>query len=113
MATKKPVKKPSQKKFQPATKYQGYDLDGDGTITDEELAMATAMKEEESALRKSRTQRNMALWTLVSMGLFTLAMFFIPKDRVTVLSDISNLFYLSGAGIVGAYMGMSAWMSRK
>lgn len=109
MAAKKPV----QKKFQKKTKYQGYDLDGDGVITDEELAMATAMKEEESALRKSRTQRNMALWTLVAMGVFTFAMFFIPKDRVTVLSDISNLFYLSGAGIVGAYMGMSAWMSRK
>ena len=61
----------------------------------------------------SHDQRNMALWTLVAMGVFTLAMFFIPKDRVTVLSDISNLFYLSGAGIVGAYMGMSAWMSRK
>jgi len=113
MTAKKAAKKPVQKKFQPQTKYQGYDLDGDGVITDSELAMATAMKEEESALRKSRTQRNMALWTLVAMGLFTLAMFFISKDRVTVLSDISNLFYLSGAGIVGAYMGMSAWMSKK
>lgn len=107
------AKKPAQKKFQKETKYKGYDLDGDGVITDEELAMATAMKEEESALRKSRTQRNMALWTLIAMGVFTLAMFFVSKDRVTVLSDISNLFYLSGAGIVGAYMGMSAWMSKK
>jgi len=47
------------------------------------------------------------------MGAFTLSMFFIPLDRVTALSDISNLFYISGAGIVGAYMGTTAWMNRK
>jgi hypothetical protein len=40
-------------------------------------------------------------------------MFFIPLDRVTALSDISNLFYISGAGIVGAFMGATAWMGRK
>jgi len=34
-------------------------------------------------------------------------------DRVNALGDISNLFYLSGAGIVGAYMGTSVWMSKK
>ena len=34
-------------------------------------------------------------------------------ERVKALSDISNLFYISGAGIVGAYMGTTAWMSRK
>jgi len=44
---------------------------------------------------------------------FTAAMFFIPLDRVTALSDISNLFYISGAGIVGAFMGATAWMNRK
>jgi len=47
------------------------------------------------------------------MGIFTVAMFFIDLERVKALSDISNLFYLSGAGIVGAYMGTTAWMSRK
>jgi hypothetical protein len=36
-----------------------------------------------------------------------------PVDRIQALSDISNLFYISGAGIVGAYMGTTAWMSRK
>jgi hypothetical protein len=47
------------------------------------------------------------------MGAFTLAMFFVPIERVEALSGISDLFFLSAAGIVGAYMGMSAWMSRK
>jgi hypothetical protein len=47
------------------------------------------------------------------MGAFTAAMFAMPVDRIEALSDISNLFYISGAGIVGAFMGATAWMSRK
>ena len=35
------AKKPVQKKFQKKTKYQGYDLDGDGVITDEDLSIVT------------------------------------------------------------------------
>ena len=55
----------------------------------------------------------MATATLVAMGLFTAAMFFVDLERVAALADISNLFYISGAGLVGAYMGVSAWMIRK
>jgi len=39
-------------------------------------------------------------------------MFFVDIERVKALADISNLFYISGAGIVGAYMGASAFMNR-
>ena len=55
----------------------------------------------------------MARYTLISMGVFTIAMFFIDIEHVEALSDISNLFYLSGAGIVGAFMGTTAWMNKK
>ena len=54
----------------------------------------------------------MATWTLIGMGAFTVVMFVIPLDRVASLSDISNLFYISGAGIVGTYMGTSAYMAK-
>jgi len=39
-------------------------------------------------------------------------MFFVPIDRVKVLSDISNLFYISGSSIVGFYMGSTAYMAK-
>ncbi len=64
--------------------------------------------EDKASLRRQLAQLRMARYTLMAMGGFTLAMFFIPIDRVTALSDISNLFYLSGAGIVGAYMGFNS-----
>ena len=41
-----------------------------------------------------------------------LFMTFIPNDRIELLTDVSDLFYITGAGLVGAYMGVSAWMSK-
>ena len=102
-----------KKTLQNNSKYNDYDLDGDGIVTDEELENAKVMKETETLLRKQLAQLRMARATLIAMGVFTLAMFVIDVERVKALSDISNLFYLSGAGIVGAYMGTTAWMSKK
>jgi hypothetical protein len=102
-----------KKTLQNNSKYNDYDLDGDGIVTDEELENAKVMKETETLLRKQLAQLRMARATLIAMGIFTLAMFIIDVERVKALSDISNLFYLSGAGIVGAYMGTTAWMSKK
>jgi hypothetical protein len=103
----------TQKKLQKQSQYDKYDIDGDGIVTDEELAQAEEIMKSEAELRKLKAQRRMATASLVSMGAFTLSMFFVPLDRVEALADISNLFYISGAGIVGAYMGTTAWMSRK
>lgn len=101
------------KRLQTDSDYDQYDMDGDGVVTDEELEHAKEIRQTETELRKNLAQLRMARYTLISMGAFTVSMFFIPLDRVTALSDISNLFYISGAGIVGAYMGTTAWMNRK
>jgi len=103
------------KKLQPESDYDKYDMDGDGIVTDAELEHAKEIRETERDLRKSLAQLRMARWTLIGMGAFTAALFtpWIPLERIEALSDISNLFYISGAGIVGAYMGTTAWMSRK
>ena len=102
-----------KKSLENNSKYNEYDTDGDGIVSDDELAHVTEIKKLEHDLRKQRAQRRMATASLVAMGLFTGAMFFVDIERVKALSDISNLFYISGAGIVGAYMGCSAIMNRK
>ena len=102
-----------KKTLEKNSKYNDYDLDGDGIVTDEELENAKAIKETEDSLRKNLAQLRMARWTLIAMGAFTLAMFLVEVERVKALADISNLFYLSGAGIVGAYMGTTAWLHKK
>ena len=81
-----------QKKLQKNSILDEYDLDGDNEITNEELQRAKDIKETETKLRKNLAQLRMARYTLIGMGVFTVAMFFVPIDRVKVLSDIYNLF---------------------
>ena len=101
-----------QKKLQKSSQYDKYDIDGDGVITDEEFSHMAEIKQLEHDLRKQRAQRRMATASLVAMATFTTAMFFVDLDRVKALADISNLFYITGGGIVAAYMGASAIMNR-
>tara|TARA_R100000664_G_C2752838_1_gene140134 strand:- start:1379 stop:1702 length:324 start_codon:yes stop_codon:yes gene_type:complete len=103
---------PKQKKFQKDSVFSDYDTDGDGVVSDEELSQVKEIKETETKLRKNLAQLRMARYTLIGMGVFTVAMFIVPIERVNALSDISNLFYISGAGIVGTYMGTSAYMQK-
>ena len=102
----------TQKKLQKQSIYADYDEDGDGIVSDAELSHVKEIKEIETKLRKNLAQLRMARYTLIGMGVFTVAMFIIPIERVEALSDISNLFYISGAGIVGTYMGTSAYMAK-
>ena len=101
------------KKLQKSSQYDKYDIDGDGVITDEEFAHMSEIKMLEHDLRKQRAQRRMATACLVAMGGFTTAMFFVDISRVQALSDISNLFYITGGGVVAAYMGTTAWVQKK
>ena len=102
-----------QKKLQKKSKYgSAWDLDNDGEITDEEISLAKEIQETETKLRKNLAQLRMARYTLIGMGLFTVAMFFIPIERVNALTDLSNLFYISGSSIVGFYMGSTAYMAK-
>jgi len=102
----------TQKQLQKKSKYAEYDIDGDGIVSDDELSHIKEIKETETKLRKNLAQLRMARYTLIGMGVFTVAMFFIPIERVEALADISNLFYISGAGIVGTYIGTTAYMTK-
>ena len=102
----------TQKKLQQTSKYSSYDINNDGVVSDEEVSHMAEIKRLEHDLRKQRAQRRMATASLIAMASFTIAMFFVDLERVKALSDISNLFYLTGGGIVAAYMGASAIMNR-
>ena len=84
----------AQKKLQKDSLYEEYDLDGDGVVSDTELVAVKAIQEAETQEEKADAQRQMAWVSLIVMIIFT-ALVFLP------------------AGVVGAYMGMTAYMSAK
>ena len=100
------------KKLQEKSKYAEYDSDGDGTVSDEEFTRVKEIKQTEDATRKNLAQLRMARFSLIAMGAFTVAMFFVPIERVNALADISNLFYLTGGGVIASYMGTTAWVQK-
>ena len=103
------------KKLDPESIYNKYDINHDGTVSDEEMARNKELLELELQEQKSETQKQMAWVAMVSMIVFS-AFLFVPivsESRVTALGDILGLFYIAQAGVVGAYMGVTAWMSRK
>jgi len=91
------------------------DTDEDGVITDQELLIAEKKLEIELREQKQDTMRLMGWTCLITMVLFT-ALLFTPVvsiERINALSELSALFYISLSGIVGAYMGVTSWMSKK
>jgi hypothetical protein len=81
------------------------DLNNDGVIDERENLIYE---------RKAKNRRRMAWLSLIALiaSGFCL-MFFVPESRLSQLDGILELYWISLGGIVGAYVGMSAWASRK
>ena len=88
--------------------YDSFDVDGDGDVTVEEVKTI-------SEIRKTNSQKRMAWTAIAAMIIFTALLFLpiFPDGRIKALSDLFGLFYIGMAGVVGAYMGVSAWMSKR
>jgi hypothetical protein len=63
---------------------------------------------------KADAQKQMAWVAMFSMIVFTVVLFspMLSDSRVQALADLLGLFYIAQAGVVGAYFGMTAWMSK-
>ena len=91
------------------------DMNGDNEVTENEIRAANERLELELREEKADSQRRMAWVSMFSMIVFTILLFspIISDTRVEALADLLGLFYIAQAGVVGAYMGVTAWMSKK
>ena len=81
------------------------DLDGDGMINDKEIEMYE---------RRAKNRRRMAWLSLIAMIVTSFCiMFLIPEERLSRIENMLDLYWVSLGGIVGAYVGISAWVNRK
>lgn len=90
------------------------DFNGDGLIADSELSRSERLTELDIKNEKADAQKQMAWVAMFSMILFTIVLFspIVSDERVKALADLLGLFYIAQAGVVGAYFGMTAWMSK-
>ena len=103
------------KKLEPKSRYAEYDVDGDGTVTDDELAKHQEMLQLELQEDKAQSQRQMAWVAVGSMCIFAILPLapFVPSDRLDTLASISDMLFLSQASIVGLYFGATAYMAKR
>jgi hypothetical protein len=104
----------TQKRLCQDSRYNKYDINYDGTVDDDEIDNAQEMLELELREEKADAHRRMAWVAMISMIVFTIALFLpvVSETRVAALADLLGLFYIAQAGVVGAYMGVTAWMSK-
>ena len=105
----------SPKKLEKGSQFEQFDLDGDGVVSDEELARSQTMLELELREEKADSQRRMAWVAVISMIGYALLplMPFVPEGRLSTLASLSDMLFLSQASIVGLYFGATAYLNKK
>lgn len=94
---------------------KSHDYNKDGEIGEHEAALAKALRELAIKEEKLEAQEKMAWFCLILICCVTVFLFtpVISDSRIEVLSDVLSMFYIACSGIAGAYVGVTAWMSRK
>ena len=100
------------KTLEEGSTYASADLDGDGVVTDEELAKHERMIMIENEDKKQDAQRNMAWFALAGMLLYPFAVVsaygFGFDGAATILGDMAATYFVSVAAIVAAFYGSQA-----
>jgi hypothetical protein len=103
------------KNLQIDSKFNQFDTDGDGIVTDEELSRSERMLQIENNDKMQDQQRLMAwvaMWSTI-VAVTALLTPFISIDRMNSAAAFLNTFLVAQTGIVVGFMGATAWAKRK
>ena len=107
----------AQKKLEPDSDYEHFDIDGDGVVTDEELRMEAEMMRLENEDRKEDAQRRMAWFALIGLLVYPIGI--VVADLIgyettgQLLADIAPTYFVAVSALVGAFFGAQAYTKTK
>ena len=107
--------KMTQKKLQKGSRYEQHDLDGDGIVTDEEIAREERMIKLENA-DKMQDQQRLICWVSVIASAVSVSLVVFPLisvDRVPLVTSLLSTYVVANMGIVAAFMGATAFTRAK
>jgi len=102
------------KSLEKDSKYNKYDVDGDGVVSDEEMKQMEHIIEFENKDKKEDQLRQMAWAAMGSMIVFTGILFspIVSIDKLNALGAVLQMFYLAQAGVVATFFGANAYVSK-
>ena len=113
----------SAKRLEPDSKWAHLDKDGDGIVSDKEIAMEERMIELEDLRsdmenedKRQDAQRQMAWFALFGMLLYPFAVVIanmVGLDQASkILGDMASVYFVSVAAIVAAFFGTQAMVKK-
>tara|TARA_A100001011_G_scaffold390294_1_gene473464 strand:+ start:197 stop:550 length:354 start_codon:yes stop_codon:yes gene_type:complete len=109
----------AQKKLETDSKYEHFDKDGDGIVTDEEMALEREMMRAENEDKREDQVRRMAwfaLWGLLIYPIGIAVTDMLPfsfESTSQLLADIAPTYFVSVSALVGAFFGAQAYQKAK
>ena len=105
------------KKLEEHSEFAMYDVDGDGTVSDEELAMSERMQELSVLHEKADAQKNMCWLALLGMLLYTALVVLcdlLGLDKAAeLLEAMSSIYFVSVGGLISVWFGSIAYQKTK
>jgi hypothetical protein len=104
-------------KLEEGSSWEAADADGDGIVTEEEMAMYERKVRFENEDKKEDAQRNMAWFALFGMLLYpfsvVLAIALGLSEAGKILGSMASVYFVSVAAIVAAFYGGQAYSKGK
>jgi hypothetical protein len=105
------------KKLEEHSEFAMYDVDGDGTVSDEELAMSERMQELSVLHEKADAQKNMCWLALLGMLLYPALVVLcdlLGLDKAAeLLEAMSSIYFVSVGGLISVWFGSIAYQKTK
>ena len=118
------VTKKQGKYLEPDSNYSYLDADGDGIITDKEMAMAKEINdyEHQKKMRENEDKKEdqiramawFALWGMLLYPILIVSTSVLGEENASkLISDIAPTYFVSIAGLVAAFFGAQAYSKNK
>ena len=108
---------PAQKTLEVGSKYDHFDKDGDGIITDEEFALEREMMRADNEDKKEDQIRLMAWFALWGMLLYPSGILLTAmlgyETAANLIADIAPTYFVAISALVAAFFGATAYAKSK
>ena len=106
----------SPKQLEPDSSFNKYDANGDGIVSDDELAFSERLQNLEMEHEKADAQRKMcwfALWGMLLYPSLILGSSFVGLNQSTeILGDIAAVYFVAVAGVIATFFGTQVWAKK-